>query len=68
MRAHVKLLTALTNQIAICLENNRLYNEIKESSQNDGLTGLFNRTYFFHLVNKKIKNEEDLIWNSYDRY
>lgn len=56
--AHVKLLTALTNQIAICLENNRLYNQIKESSQRDGLTSLFNRTYFFHTINKIIKSEE----------
>lgn len=56
---HKNLLTALTNQIAICIENNKLYNEIKESSQRDGLTGLFNRTYFFHVINKKIANEED---------
>ena len=56
--SHVKLLTALTNQIAICLENNRLYNQIKESSQKDGLTGLFNRTYFFYTVNKIIEDED----------
>lgn len=56
--SHVKLLTALTNQLAICLENNRLYNQIKESSQKDGLTGLFNRTYFFYAVNKIIEDEE----------
>lgn len=56
--AHIKLLTALTNQIAICLENNRLYNKIKESSQKDGLTDLLNRTYFFHTVNKIIEDED----------
>lgn len=54
---HVKLLIALTNQIAICLENNRLYNQIKESSQKDGLTGLLNRNNFFYKVNKKIEEE-----------
>lgn len=56
---HLKLLTALSNQIAICLENNRLYNKIKESSHRDGLTGLFNRSYFFNVMDKKVKNHDD---------
>ncbi|MCT8976700.1 sensor domain-containing diguanylate cyclase [Clostridium sp. CX1] len=55
---HVRLLTALTNQIAICLENNRLYNQIKQNSQKDCLTGLFNRKYFFNIIQKKIANNE----------
>lgn len=53
---HVKLLTALSNQIAICIENNKLYNKIKENSQKDFLTGLFNRSYFFSTVKEKVKN------------
>lgn len=57
--AHVKLLTAVTNQIAICLENNRLYNQVKESSEKDGLTGLLNKTYFFYTVNKIIKDQSN---------
>lgn len=55
---HIRLLTALTNQIAICLENNRLYNQIKRSSQMDCLTGLFNRNYFFSIMEKKYANNE----------
>lgn len=55
---HIRLLTALTNHIAICLENNRLYNQIKENSQRDYLTGLFNRNYFFSVMEKKYKNNE----------
>ncbi|AKA70684.1 GAF domain-containing protein [Clostridium scatologenes] len=46
---HIKLLTALSNHLAICLENNSLYNKIKQNSQIDGLTGLYNRNYFFPL-------------------
>lgn len=53
---HIKLLTALINQIAICIENNKLYNKIKENSQRDFLTGLFNRNYFFSVIDEKIKN------------
>ena len=53
---HIKLLTALSNQIAICIENNRLYNKIKENSQKDFLTGLFTRNYFFSVIKEKIKN------------
>ncbi|MFL0194722.1 diguanylate cyclase [Clostridium sp. WILCCON 0269] len=53
---HIKLLTALSNQIAICIENNRLYNKIKENSQKDFLTGLFTRNYFFSVIKEKINN------------
>lgn len=52
---HIKLLTALSNHLAICIENNRLYNKIKESSQRDGLTGLYNRSHFFSVVEKKTR-------------
>lgn len=53
---HVKLLIAVSNQIAMCIENNKLYNRIKENSQRDFLTGLFNRNYFFSVINNKIKD------------
>lgn len=55
---HIKLLTALSNHLAICIENNRLYNKIKESSQIDGLTGLYNKNHFFSIVEKKHKYNE----------
>jgi diguanylate cyclase (GGDEF)-like protein len=56
---HIKLLNAVSNQIAMCIENNRLYNQIKENSQRDFLTGLFNRNYFFSVINDKVKNCEN---------
>ncbi|WP_446898672.1 diguanylate cyclase [Clostridium sp. LBM24168] len=55
---HIKLLIAVSNQIAMCIENNRLYNQIKENSQRDFLTGLFNRNYFFSVISDEIKNCE----------
>lgn len=58
-KEHIKLLTALSNQIAICIENNKLYNRIKENSQKDFLTGLFNRNYFFSVIDQRIKNSGD---------
>lgn len=57
--AHIKLLTALSNQIAICIENNKLYNKIKENSERDSLTGLFNRSYFFSSLEDKFKDSKE---------
>ncbi|MBC2580810.1 sensor domain-containing diguanylate cyclase [Clostridium sp. DJ247] len=56
---HTQLLTALSNQLAICLENNRLYNQIRETSNRDSLTGLFNRKYFFSIMEKKCRCDEE---------
>lgn len=56
---HIKLLTALGNHIAICLENNKLYNQIKENSQRDALTGLYNRRYFFSVMENKINSTKE---------
>lgn len=58
---HIKLLTALSNHLAICLENNSLYNKIKENSQIDGLTGLYNRSYFFSIVENKLKDYREKV-------
>ncbi|MHC6180616.1 sensor domain-containing diguanylate cyclase [Clostridium sp. JNZ X4-2] len=55
-QGNIKLLSALSNQIAICIENNRLYNKIKENSQKDFLTDLFSRNYFFSVIQEKIKD------------
>lgn len=59
-KEHIKLLTALSNHLAICLENNKLYNQIKENSERDYLTKLYNRSYFFSVLNKKISDGEKI--------
>lgn len=53
--SHIKLLTTISNQIAVSIENNRLYNKIKQNSERDLLTGLFNRNYFFSIIYQKVK-------------
>lgn len=53
---HTKFIKAICNQIAICFENNKLYNRIKEISNRDYLTGLFNRNYFYKKVSKYINS------------
>lgn len=55
---HIRLLKALSNHLAICLENNKLYNQTKRSSERDFLTMLYNRNYFFSVINKKISDGE----------
>jgi two-component system, cell cycle response regulator len=55
---HIKLLTTISNQIAMSIENNRLYNKIRENSERDSLTKLFSRSYFFSIINKKVKDSK----------
>lgn len=50
---HVKFIKSICNQVAICVENNNLYNKIKEISNRDYLTGLFNRNYFYRELSRK---------------
>ncbi|WP_243122136.1 sensor domain-containing diguanylate cyclase [Clostridium thermarum] len=56
---HIKFITSIANQIAIALENNFLYNKVRESSIKDPLMGIFNRRYFFDRVSNIIKTEKD---------
>ena len=53
---HVKFIKSICNQVAICVENNNLYNKIKEISNRDYLTGLFNRNYFYKEIVKQLNN------------
>lgn len=48
---HTILLSSLATHISISIENNLLYNKIKETANLDGLTGIFNKRYFFDTLN-----------------
>lgn len=54
-RDHAVFLTLIGNHIGIAIENNLLYKQIIENSNRDGLTGIFNKRYFFdtlyHMTN-----------------
>ena len=45
-QGHQQLLAACANQVAIAIENARLYKSLIETAQTDPLTGLNNRRYF----------------------
>lgn len=51
---HIKFISSIANQIAIALENNALYNQIRENSIRDPLLRIYNRKYFFEVVENKI--------------
>jgi diguanylate cyclase (GGDEF)-like protein len=51
----VAFFTAVSNQLAIALENARLYGETKELSYRDPLTGVFNRRYFGEMLEQEIQ-------------
>jgi len=42
----LNLLTLLANQVAIAIENARLHSQVEQLAVTDGLTGLYNRTFF----------------------
>lgn len=56
---HIKFITSIANQIAIALENNFLYNKVRESATKDPLMGIYNRRYFFDSVSGIIKAEAE---------
>lgn len=47
---HALFLTSLGNHIGVAIENNILYNQTKESANKDGLTGIYNKRYFFETL------------------
>jgi diguanylate cyclase (GGDEF)-like protein len=54
-RADLEQFQAVANQVALALENARLYQRTKELVSRDVLTGLFNRRYFFEHLETEIQ-------------
>jgi diguanylate cyclase (GGDEF)-like protein len=44
-------LSLIGNHIGVAIENNFLYKQIIDSANRDGLTGIFNKRYFFETLN-----------------
>lgn len=59
-KEHTKFLKAIANQISIALENSMLYRELQETAKRDSLLGIYNRRYFFELIEKKVEKNKDL--------
>lgn len=51
-------LRSIANQIAIAIENSLLYKELEKINQGDSLLGIYNRKYFFELLDKNAKKGE----------
>jgi diguanylate cyclase (GGDEF)-like protein/PAS domain S-box-containing protein len=51
----VTAFTVFANQVAVALENARLYNEIQKQAILDDMTGLYNRRGFFTLAHQHMK-------------
>jgi diguanylate cyclase (GGDEF)-like protein len=50
-------LRSIANQIAIAIENSLLYKELEKINERDSLLGIYNRKYFFKIIEEnKIKN------------
>ncbi len=54
-QADLQQFKAVANQVALALENARLYQRTKELVSRDVLTGLFNRRYFFEHLETEIQ-------------
>lgn len=50
----IKLARAVTNQVAVAVENTRLYEQAKQKSMTDDLTGLANRRHFDDILQREI--------------
>ncbi|MBI9044301.1 MAG: GAF domain-containing protein [Anaerolineaceae bacterium] len=51
---HARLAKAFADQVAIAMENARLFEEIQHLAITDGLTGMINRRHFFYLAQKEM--------------
>jgi diguanylate cyclase (GGDEF)-like protein/PAS domain S-box-containing protein len=51
--AHARLATAFADQVAIALENSRLFEETQRLAITDALTGLFNRRHFMTIAERE---------------
>ncbi|BCG56830.1 7TM diverse intracellular signaling domain-containing protein [Paenibacillus sp. URB8-2] len=48
------ILCDFAGQVGISIENARLFSEINRMATTDGLTGVYNRTYFLKLANRQL--------------
>lgn len=52
------LATVLANQAAIAIEKARLYEETRQKAISDGLTGLYNHTYFYESLESEFRRSK----------
>ncbi len=57
--ANVKLLEIITQQVSIAIENARLYEQLHEHANTDGLTQVYNRVYFQTRLREELCNAKE---------
>ena len=57
---NVRLLEIITQQVSIAIDNGRLYEQLKEYANTDGLTQVYNRIYFQNRLNEELDHAEQL--------
>jgi len=55
---HIRLTTAFADQVAVAIQNARLFKEVQQLAHTDSLTGLNNRRRFFELAQHEFKRRE----------
>lgn len=53
-KMNLSLINTLANQIAVALENSIMYNKMKNKAIKDGLTQLYNHSYFQEFLTKEV--------------
>jgi diguanylate cyclase (GGDEF)-like protein len=56
--ADTRFITTLANQIAIAIENARMYNQMEELATKDGLTKLYNHSHFQEILANEIEKAD----------
>lgn len=54
-QSHAERVQAFADQVAIAVQNARLYTRLQELARTDTLTGLYNRGYFFTLAEREVE-------------
>jgi diguanylate cyclase (GGDEF)-like protein/PAS domain S-box-containing protein len=54
-QSHAERVQAFADQVAIAVQNARLYARLQELARTDTLTGLYNRGYFFTLAEREVE-------------
>jgi diguanylate cyclase (GGDEF)-like protein len=53
-RDEKELVQIIANQVAVAMENARLYDQLEEQAITDGLTGLYNHRFFYDRLNAEV--------------
>ncbi|WP_066874707.1 sensor domain-containing diguanylate cyclase [Clostridium mediterraneense] len=59
----INFVSAISNQVAIAIENSILYKKIQNSAERDSFLNIYNRKHFYHLVDNEVLNNTDNLYS-----